>query len=222
MTEAEWLDGTDPDELLRSVKGRASDRKLRLFAVECCCRIRDHIADESSRQAIRVSERYADGRATFEELEAAFLAADRVFSNPSRWGGMRAYHAVDAARLAAHPEMRGLADGTATAAAMAAPVSGGDFWEQYASEKAQQCILLRDIIGNPFRPVTVEPSWRTPAVVALVTAIYEERRFAESPVLADALEEVNCTNRDILRHLREPGQVHVRGCWCLDLLLEKH
>ena len=36
MTEAEWESSTDPAAMLSFIKGRASDRKLRLFAVGCC------------------------------------------------------------------------------------------------------------------------------------------------------------------------------------------
>ena len=54
----------------------------------------------------------------------------------------------------------------------------------------------------------------------LAQAIYEERRFGDLPVLADALEEAGCTDADILSHCRGPGP-HVRGCWVVDLLLGK-
>lgn len=80
--------------------------------------------------------------------------------------------------------------------------------------------LLRDIFGNPFRPVTLDPAWRTTNVVALAQAIYDERAFERMPILADALEEAGCTNGEMLNHCREPGE-HVRGCWVVDMLLEK-
>jgi hypothetical protein len=53
----------------------------------------------------------------------------------------------------------------------------------------------------------------------LAAAIYDGRDFAAMPVLADALEEVGADNQAVLQHLREQGSMHVRGCWCLDLLL---
>jgi hypothetical protein len=82
---------------------------------------------------------------------------------------------------------------------------------------------LRDIFDNPFRPVPVDPSWLTwndGTIPRLAQTIYHERRFADLPVLADALEEAGCTNADFLDHCRRPG-VHVRGCWVIDLLLAK-
>jgi hypothetical protein len=40
-------------------------------------------------------------------------------------------------------------------------------------------------------------------------------------ILADALEDAGCTDPVILDHLRGPGP-HVRGCFVLDLLLDKN
>jgi hypothetical protein len=87
--------------------------------------------------------------------------------------------------------------------------------------KAVQANLLRDIVGNPFRP----PPVLAPAVLAyhgatvprLAQAIRDTRDFDHLPVLADALEEAGCTGPDLLAHCRGPGP-HVLGCWVLDLL----
>jgi hypothetical protein len=57
-------------------------------------------------------------------------------------------------------------------------------------------------------------------VTALAQSIYDQRRFADMPILADALAEAGCTNADVLNHCRQPGE-HVRGCWVVDLLLGK-
>jgi hypothetical protein len=87
----------------------------------------------------------------------------------------------------------------------------------------EQAAFLRDLFGNPFRPVPVDPAWlawERGTIPKLAEEIYEERAFDRLPVLADALEDSGCTNPDILSHLRGPGP-HVRGCWVLDLLLGK-
>jgi hypothetical protein len=83
-----------------------------------------------------------------------------------------------------------------------------------------QAIVVRDIFGNPFRPVTLNPAWRTSNVSALAQSIYDDRAFDRLPILADALEDAGCDNADILNHCRQPGE-HVRGCWVVDLVLEK-
>ena len=94
-----------------------------------------------------------------------------------------------------------------------------------SGESEQQCKLLRDVIGNPLRPVTIDPGLLKPTVTSLATAAYEERALPSGEldssrlaVLADALEEAGCPDAEILDHLRSGG-MHVRGCWCVDLIL---
>jgi hypothetical protein len=217
MDEITWLSCADPDDMLQFLQGKVSDRKLRLFACACCRRIWDLIPNDSSRQAVRISERFADSEATIAELEAAFVVADRAVSVQ---GGLPSYHAADAARLSAHPEMRGLADGTATAAAMAGAGGGEGYWDKYNDEKACQCNLFGDLVGNPFRPVTIHPVWLTSTVVSLAQSIYDNRRFEDMPILADGLEDAGCDNAEMLEHARSGGE-HVRGGWLVDLLLQK-
>lgn len=57
-------------------------------------------------------------------------------------------------------------------------------------------------------------------MVALAQSIYEERALDRLPALANALEEAGCSNADLLAHCRGPGP-HARGCWVVDLLLDK-
>ncbi|WP_239465732.1 hypothetical protein [Gemmata sp. SH-PL17] len=80
--------------------------------------------------------------------------------------------------------------------------------------------MLRDIFGNPFRPVAFSSAWRTPTVLALAAQVYESRDFSAVPILADALQDAGCDNADILDHCRGTG-AHVRGCWVVDLVLGK-
>jgi hypothetical protein len=83
-------------------------------------------------------------------------------------------------------------------------------------EGLMACILFRPA-GN----VTVDRSvltWNDGVVGKLARAIYQERSFADLPILADALEEAGCDEPSILAHCRQPGQPHGRGCWVLDLL----
>jgi hypothetical protein len=79
---------------------------------------------------------------------------------------------------------------------------------------------------EPFRPVALDPAWLKPNVASLAQA--DEERLLPSgaldvarlAVLADALEEAGCADDAILSHLRSPDP-HVRGCWALDLILDK-
>jgi hypothetical protein len=100
-----------------------------------------------------------------------------------------------------------------------------------AGEEQAQANLLRDIFGCPFRdPPPVPPGvlvWQEGTVIRMATAIYDERDLPSGhlgpqrlAVLADALEEAGCTDPDLLSHLRQPGP-HFRGCWAVDLILQK-
>lgn len=86
--------------------------------------------------------------------------------------------------------------------------------------EAKQAAMLRCVFGNPFRPITLNPSWLTSTVLALANCIYQEKAFDRMPFLADALQDAGCDNEDILNHCRRSGE-HVRGCWCVDLILCK-
>jgi hypothetical protein len=88
-------------------------------------------------------------------------------------------------------------------------------------ETVWQARLVREIFGNPFRVRQFDPAWRHAqggAVLNIATAIYQERTWAEMPILADALEDAGCDDRVLLDHLHSPAP-HVRGCWVLDLIL---
>ena len=86
-------------------------------------------------------------------------------------------------------------------------------------EWERQATILRDLFGPlPFRSVSLRCSSLTAR--SLAESIYDDRAFDRLPILADALEDAGCTNRDILDHCRQPGE-HVRGCWVVDLVLGK-
>jgi hypothetical protein len=87
-------------------------------------------------------------------------------------------------------------------------------------ELTAQAELLRCIVGNPFRPVAADPAWLTSTAVGLASAIYADRAFDRLPILADALEDAGCDNADVLIHCRSHPE-HARGCWVVDLILEK-
>jgi hypothetical protein len=98
------------------------------------------------------------------------------------------------------------------------------------AERRRQVVLLRDIFGNPFRPLGIDPTWlrwNDSAVVRLAQAAYEDRGLPAGTldntrlaILADALEEAGCTDAQILTHLRGGGE-HYRGCFVIDALMGK-
>jgi hypothetical protein len=82
--------------------------------------------------------------------------------------------------------------------------------------------LLREVFGNPFRPVSFNPAWRTDTAVSLARGMYDSRNFGAMPILADALQDVGCEDEQILNHCRDATAPHVRGCWVCDLVLGKN
>ena len=56
--------------------------------------------------------------------------------------------------------------------------------QQFAAELRKQVRIVRDIIGNPFRPVTFSSDWLTSTATAIAQQMYEPRDFSAMPILA--------------------------------------
>jgi hypothetical protein len=221
MTEREWLGKFDSDLCLEAcrwlVEAKRNHRKLRLWSCACCRRLGELLTDPRSWNAIEVAERKADGLADKDEMQKARKAAALVPRVRQKLRGTPAEWAASAAHFLLNPCAADFSQTAAIRASIARAESGATTRE---TEDRVQFELLRDVFGNPFRPLTFHPSWRTSAVVALAQASYDERTFDRLPILADALEEAGCTNSDILAHCRGTGP-HARGCWVVDLVLGK-
>jgi hypothetical protein len=204
VTEAEWLDSDDlPTLLFSRPQLKPSGRKVRLWACACVRRLWHQLADPRSRAVVEQAERHADGEAGRAELALAGREARVVGAGP----------AATAARKLALPA------GWAVLGAL----------EAAGSLRSDRNDLMRDVLGNPFRPAPVVPAsalaWEGGLVVRLAEQAYRERLLPSGEidpqrlaVLADALEEAGGTDADLLGHLRSPGP-HVRGCWAIDRLL---
>ena len=227
MDETEWLRGAAPVRMLQFLQDRVSERKLQLFAVACCRAVWEVFRDDTSRTAILVAERYAEGLASEEERSAARSAC---VHRAAAWACANRRNVAKAAELCL-THIKDDAVGLLRAQAVSGPLA-----EELTLARARgpltphrtlhcwqdfQRKLLRDVAGNPFRPVCVDPRWRTPDVLAMARAIYHEETFERFPYLWDALEEAGCDDPLIRRHLTEPA-LHVRGCWLVDLLLGRH
>jgi hypothetical protein len=237
-------------DFLRSHKGetrrKAGRRKWRLFACACLRGIWPLLRKPDSRNAVEVAERFADGLANAQELATAYSAARGAFAREyARFGPGQSWQSAEAAvhvgasRFSGgdHASVAHAAGSAALAWALSrvGPGRGADHSRQVRQEKnlrhAFHADLLRDIYGNPYRPAAFDPSllsWNQGTIPKLAQAIYEEREMpvgtldnARLALLADALEDAGSDNGEVLRHLRQQGRVHVRGCWCIDLLLNK-
>jgi hypothetical protein len=241
MTEAEWLTNADPSQFQELHRDTGSYRKLRLFAVACFRPFSHLCTDVRSQNAFRTSEEYADGVVELYPLISAHLYATDVLDNIPAPANDTYPYADDAAYFAAQlarPSLR-FRDGevdidpidvfhlidqisylsghSQNNFKVGATFDKAVLEKGIAIENERQCRLLRDIFGNPFRPVAVEPSWLTSDVRILAEGIYQDRAFDRMPILADALQDAGCDSEGVLNHCREPGE-HVRGCWVVDLL----
>src|SRR5215470_20227086 len=66
MTEAEWLDCTDPVPMLEFIRGKVSDRKLRLFALACARRVLHLLTDKRVKSALGRAELCLEGLAIID------------------------------------------------------------------------------------------------------------------------------------------------------------
>jgi hypothetical protein len=239
LDEPGWLAEFQMAFVLDYLGGQAAhDRRMRLFASACCRRAWDLLRVGAARRVVELTEAYADGEATEADLRAAndspeFAELDAVCGGA---GGERTVRmsacvvdALNSARLLASPgegiDSGLIVQGTTRKLAndflrssRSYQIARSPGWDE--AEFAAKERLLRDIFGNPFRPVAFPPAWRTSTAVVMARQIYESRDFGAMPILADALQDAGCEDADILGHCRGGGP-HVRGCWVVDLVLGK-
>jgi hypothetical protein len=228
MTEAEWLNCTDPRPMLEFMRGKISDRKFRLFAVAGLRSVWRLLTDPGCRTAVEIAERFADGQASLKEMvDGSQPLWDIVNTHPE--GPLRKMSGAAGDVSRGPDRFRGdlAAWGPATVSAKHldnSTLGHWEAWEIIRDEKLRDATdLLRHIIGNPFRPDTIDSfclAWNDGTIVKMAQAIYVERWFSDMPILADGLEEAGCDSADILNHCRQPVE-HFRGCWVLDLILGK-
>ena len=250
MTEAEWLEAAEPAPILEFLQGKASDRKLRLFGVACARRIAHVIPEDlQPQQIVDVNEAYADGLSNGLNLNGALAAAVRSHRQHllsyelDESSSLTVIESIAISAICALGETMEVAEVTQNSAAAMGHIL---FAEQNLSEEeesqpvnpqgatvkmlwikkgwkneyTEQSRLLRDIFPNPFRPVAIDPDWRASSVISVARNMYDSRDFSPMPLLADALQDAGCENEDILNHCRGDG-THVRGCWVVDLILNK-
>jgi len=221
MTEAEWLACDNAHEMYARLGQRMTPRQRLLFSVACgrrCCRVlpsapaywleRKATLDALCLEAIRAAEEQCDGADREARLRALF---DEV--SGSSWHGL--HWDLHAAIRGNVEHFLGKYQPMPATAQEQASRDAADL-----TELVFLADLFREIVGYAFRPLTLSPSSLTPAVVSIAQVIYDENRFDEMPVLADALEDTGCTSEAILAHCRA-DRPHVRGCWVLDLILGK-
>ena len=206
MTEPEWLTSRNPEQMVQHLLPTDQPpRRFRLFAVACCRCNQSRIRDGRCQTAIEVAELYADRVVKLADLQTT----DAVVRDGLYLGG---WNAVAAEAVAARP-CHLVASATLKTMTAVKGLKGGI--------RRKAAAHLRDIFGNPFRPITFSSEWRTNTAVTLARQMYESREFGAMPILADALQDAGCSEPAILDHCRDTSLTHVRGCWVTDLVLDK-
>lgn len=192
----------------------------------CCKRVLKWMPDECL-PAVAMAERLAEGPVDEAERWAVFEAAGEAKDMQSElsrnWAAYCAYRAVGRPKDYDQPAEWYMDGATSVANVAAQPASWvNGQWDSAILMRERQAIaaLIRDIFGNPFRPVDFDPAWRTAQAVQLAQDIYDHRQFDRLPFLGDVLEQAGCHHADVLTHCREAVE-HVRGCWVVDLILSK-
>jgi hypothetical protein len=227
VNERDWLTGEDPRPMLGFLRGRAGDRKFRLFQVACCRRVWDLLPDDWCRQAVLLAERFADRKATDWQRRST----RKHVAGCGEGDDLTAINARDAVvranekTMGRHLVLLGVAAVVGHAANPGREGGSAAYRAGFRAEHGAEAGVIRCIFGNPFRLVALDPSWRTPPVLTLAEAASDDRILPAGTlepdrlaVLADALEDAGCTDAEGLGHLREPGP-HVRGCFLLDAVL---
>ena len=234
MTEAEWLDCTDPGPMLSSLLGKVSDRRLRLFVAGCCRRVWEHLTDPKARKALELVERAADGSDIRMKLGRAAVALGEIMYLLERRHGEFGYvydyqwFPTEAVLSLLDPREPGRLAPTTRIGSVpylitrfVRETSISEYRERdEMAEETALSNLLRDVCGNPFQSVSMDPSWQSSIAVALARSIYEDQAFDRLPILADALEDAGCDEPAVLAHCRSDSP-HVRGCWAVDRVLGK-
>ncbi|WP_162271540.1 hypothetical protein [Gemmata sp. SH-PL17] len=187
------------------------------------------------RAALYRIELCADGQGEPDELAEICELTDRLSRSTAGyyyacfdedWGPfdhdlIATCEAISAVSRACCPRVR-LAEVSTHAARAAYRARGGTEQKRMDPvESACQCNLIRDVFPVPPKWATrVELVCQSPTANALAGQMYESRDFDAMPILADALQDAGCADENILSHCRGPGP-HVRGCWVVDLVLEK-
>jgi hypothetical protein len=131
------------------------DKEIRLFGVTCAREVQHLMKDPQSVAALDVAERYAHGKATKEELENAYAAADAASAAASAAARTAAYaaraaaysdDALAAARAASRVAARATAAAAYAAFAAAAAYAAADA-QAYDSARKKQAEIFRRIFG---------------------------------------------------------------------------
>lgn len=212
MNHLIWDMATDLWEL-EDVLNKATDRQKRLFSCACVRLIWDSITERVCREAVEISEKFADGAASAKDLaQVAEAAMEIAWPHPREFAPYTANYVASQVADQKGVEHPGWIAGMVWEAVP-------EISEMKKEIGKAQCRIVRDLLGNPFRQIKIDPIWQSPMVMEIAEAIYLRQSFHEMQNLAQEIEKAGCCDTEIINHVKK--QQHFRGCWLIDLLLNK-
>lgn len=238
MSEDEYLTCQDPERMVAFLGERFTERKHRLAMVACAFRLPAELVCAEIEKAMSLATSLADehgSRETANSFRFTMLQRSGEFSTFPPTHLQKNLFAIAAVLLddpAPHRGIPHVASYVGMLLGNELERMRGNFTFQWTQEIRQACYveaeaacrIIRDVVGNPFRPLAIDQAWLTGTVVQLAQAAYDHRTErgtldnARLAVLADSLEESGCTDARVLEHLRSSGD-HWRGCHCVDALV---
>ncbi len=205
-----------PQDLLDEARPYLNERKLRLIS---CAYAREqilHLTREVRELTIHMAEKFIAEEIDATQLEEARDDAAQLVA------GIQIYDLDPEATRAARFALATTHEDAYTSAYLGTmDDTGRRLTDSRERVRKRQLIILRDLVEGEILEVPIDPMWllsEDGVVKRLAASVYVQRSWDAMPILADALEDVGCTDERILTHCREQGE-HFRGCWVLDHLL---
>ena len=223
MSEQEWLQIEKPIPMLAYVQSSIGDRPLRMFALALYRSYWEYLEGNDSRAIVTFAESMADNDLPKQQLKEMSELASEVYEAYEFNPLCRCIHFLlrTSMRFENKPFMEYWFGADNASEVLLFEIQDMENLTGHRVDFSYLCKIIRDIFGNPFRPVTFHTNWRTPTTQSLAQTMYDNRDFSAMPILGDALEEAGCDNDDILRHCQDKSE-HVRGCWVVDLVTDRN
>jgi hypothetical protein len=247
MTPEQWLASPNPKAMLEAAQARITPRQARFLHLAFCEQAQPLMKNERVQRGLAFLQKHVEHglerrRGRRQHIDDTELAVRQTYAGSTQNESVpeqqrrRVQHMLAwLVHCALVCRVGGLIHSSELAAQSVGWTWGMDHVREGVSDEQRrtawgaaveqaelaQAEMIREIVGNPFRPVTFEPAWRTSTVLALAQGIYDERAFDRMPILADALQDAGCEHTDILNHCRDEKAGHIRGCWVVDMVLDK-
>jgi hypothetical protein len=210
VTDATWLASHDPEPMIFYLRGKASDRKYRLFTCACVRRIWPLLVGPGFRQVVLLAEAHADGLEPWVKVKAKAADVYRPFYHNTTWSTEQRIASLLHQQVAGESAWAGAWNVVSDVRFFGKNAALPD----WAHEGRRQADLVRHVFANPFRAY-FSGRWSSIAI-QLAEALYAGENCAFA--LHDALLEAG--HPELAEHFAKE-QSHPKGCWVLDLLLGK-